>query len=66
MSVGEVFMQKLTRALWYIDHHHFKLASCSIHLRPHLGSFEGYNEWKRKKEKEPRSLSVILTITFKS
>ena len=57
MSVGEVFMQKLTRALWYIDPHHSKLASCSIHQPTHLGSFEDYNDWKRKKEKEPQ-LSV--------
>ena len=57
MSVGEVFVQKLTRALWYIDPHHSKFTSRSIHLPPHLSSFEGYNDYKRKKEKEPQ-LSV--------
>ena len=50
-------MQKLPRALWYIDPHHSKFASRSIHLPPQLGSLEGYNDYKRKKEKEPQ-LSV--------
>lgn len=56
MSVGELFVQKLTRALWYIDPHHSKFASRNIHLPPQLGSFEGY-DYKHKKEKEPQ-LSV--------
>ena len=53
-SIGESFMQKITRALWYIDPHHEKFADRGIHLPPHLGAFQGYNDYKRKKEKEPR------------
>ena len=57
VSVGELFMQKLTRALWYIDPHHSKFAGRSIHLPPQLGSLEDYNDYRCKKEKEPQ-LSV--------
>ena len=53
MSVGKLLVQKLTRALWYIDPHHSKFASRNILLPPQLGSFEGYNDYKRKNEMEP-------------
>ena len=56
-SVGSRFTHKLTRALWYLDTHHEKFSSRGISLVPLLGSLQGYNDFRRKKEKEPR-LSV--------
>ena len=53
------FTQKLSRALWYLDTHHEKFLSRGILLPPVLGSLQGYNDFHRKKEKEPR-LSVEL------
>ena len=56
-SIGVKFTQKLSRALWYLDTHHDKFMSRGIPLPPVLGSLQGYNDFRRKKEKEPR-LSV--------
>jgi len=53
-STGERSVQKITRALWYINPHHEKFASCGIKLLPSIGVFHCYNDYKRKKEKEPR------------
>ena len=49
-SVGESLTQKLTRALWYIDPHHDKFVARGIQLPPHLGTLEGYNDYKQKRE----------------
>lgn len=59
-SVGESLTQKLTRALWYIDVHHEKFAARSILLPSRIGALQGYNDYKRKKEKAPRLSAVQL------
>ena len=59
-SVGESLTQKLTRALWYIDPHHDKFVARGIQLPPHLGTLEGYNDYKRKKERVPQLSAVQL------
>ena len=50
-STGVSFVRKLTRALWYLDPHHSKLNDRSF------TQFQGYNDFRRRKEKELR-LSV--------
>ena len=53
-ATGVTFFQKLSQALWYLDPHHSKFADRGISI-PHLFStYRGYNDFKRKKEKEPR------------
>ena len=56
-SIGVRFTQTLTKVLWYLDTHHEKFSSRAICLPPLLGSLKGYNDFRRKKEKEPQ-LSV--------
>lgn len=56
-STGVTFVRKLTRALSYLDTHHAKFSSRNIKLPDHFSQFQGYNDFWRKKEKEPR-LSV--------
>ena len=51
-SVGKSLTQKLTRALWYIDPHHDKFVA--------HGTLEGYNDYKRKKERVPQLSAVQL------
>ena len=59
-SVGESLTQKLTRALWYIDPHHDKFVARGIQLPPHLGTLEGYSDYKQKKERVPQLSAVQL------
>ena len=47
-------MQKVARILWYLDPHHQKFLARGIHIPSMFESFHGYNDYKRKKEKEPR------------
>ena len=54
MQTGSNFIHKLTQALWYIDPHHNKFAERGIHLPDCFSVYQGYNDYKKKKEKEPR------------
>ena len=53
-QTGSNFVHKLTQALWYIDSHHSKFVERGIHLPDCFSMYKGYNDFKRKKEKEPR------------
>ena len=56
-STGVAFVRKLSRVLWYLDAHHEKFSGRGIIIPDHFSQFQRYNDFKRKKEKEPR-LSV--------
>ena len=47
-------MKKLSQTLWYIDAHHDKFRDRSIPLPARFASFRGYNDYKKKREKEPQ------------
>ena len=53
-DTGTNFVSKLANTLWYLDPHHNKLSKCGIHLPEHFLRYNGYSDFKRKKEKEPR------------
>ena len=53
VSIDEMFVQKLTKALWYLDPHHSKFESRHIHIPDVFKKFSGYNDYKHKKEKAP-------------
>lgn len=53
-TIGESFVQMLTKALWYLDPHHSKFESRHIHIPDTFKMFSGYNDYKRKKEKAPQ------------
>ena len=53
-QTGSNFVHKLTQALWYIDPHHSKFVEHGIQLPDCFSMYKGYNDFKRKKEKEPR------------
>ena len=59
-SIGEKFVGGVTVALWYLDPHHQRLASRGIHLPKEVARFEGFNDWRKKKMKEPRISSSGL------
>ena len=44
----------------YLDPHHQHLASRGIHLLKEVGALQGYNDWRKKKIKEPRITSSRL------
>ena len=46
--------------LWYLDPHHDKFTSRSIHIPEIFLAFRGYNDYKKKKEKEPQLSSESL------
>ena len=47
------FIRKLARCLWHLDSHHQKFVNQGIMLPVRFSSFQGYNDYKKKKEKEP-------------
>lgn len=53
-SVGVNFVQRLSNALWYLDPHHSKFTNRSIVIPERFSVYTGYNDFRRKKEKEPR------------
>ena len=53
-DTGTNFVRQLANTLWYLDPHHDKLSKRGIHLPEHFLRYNGYNDFKRKKEKEPR------------
>jgi len=56
--IGEKFVRQQSNTLWYLDPHHEKF-SLSIHLPSELHKFQGFNDWKQKKMKQP-TLSADL------
>lgn len=61
-SVGENCIKVLVSSLWYIDPCRKQFVERSIHLPPVLDPFEGYNNWKAKKEKKPQLLCDGLSL----
>ena len=53
-SVGENCIKVLVSSLWYTDLCCMQFVERRIHLSPLLDPFEGYNDWKAKKEKKPQ------------
>jgi len=48
-------IEDLTNILWYLDSHHQKFLPGSIHLLKELCGFQGFNDWKRKKDQTAHS-----------
>ena len=61
-SVGENCVKVLVSSLWYIDPCRKQFVERSIHLPPVLDPFEGYNDWKTKKEKKPQLSYDVLSL----
>ena len=59
-TIGENFVRQLSNTLWYLDPHHEKFLSRSIHLPSELDKFQGFNDWRRKKIKQPTLSSADL------
>ena len=59
-SIRERFVKQLTNTLWYLDSHHQKFSSRNIHLPKEFSSFQGFNNWKRRKIKQPALTSPEL------
>ena len=54
LILGECCIKTIVSALWYLDPHHDHFRSQSLAIPPCFTKFTGYNDWKRKKEKQPR------------
>ena len=59
-STGTNFVRKLSRCLWYIDPHHEKFRKQGVNLPDRFLCFTGYNDYKKRKEREPRVSSDEL------
>ena len=53
-SVGEKCVKVIVSALWYIDTCRKQFVERSIHLPTVLDRFQGYIDWKAKKQKKPQ------------
>ena len=60
IEIGEKFVNQLTGTLWYLDPHHERLASRGIHLPDEVADLQGFNDWQRKKIKQPAMSSANL------
>ena len=54
LCTGQSFSKALSAALWYVDPHHHTLRKRGITLPGMFLKFNGYNYYKRKKEKKPK------------
>ena len=54
LCTGQSFSKALSAALWYVDPHHHTLRERGITLPGMFLKFNGYNDYKRKKEKKPK------------
>ena len=53
-DTGANFISKLAHTLWYLDPHHNKFSQRGIRIPERFMTYTGYNDYKKKKEKEPR------------
>ena len=53
-TVGKKCVKVLCGALWYLDPHHNRFRDRSLALPACFEKFQGYNDWKKKKEKCPQ------------
>ena len=62
VTIGANFVRKLSQALWYLDPHHKKINSRGFHMPDQCSKFTGYNDYKKKKMKEPRLSAESLHL----
>ena len=62
LTTGVNFVGKLSKCLWYIDPHHHKFASRGMKIPTRFESFQGYNDFKKHKKKEPRISSAEINV----
>ena len=65
-TIGERSMKQMSNALWYLDPHHNKLSSKTIHLPSKLHDFHTFNDWKRKRLSSLSFVAQILIVTYKA
>ena len=53
-TAGEKCVKVVVSALWYIDPCRKQFVERGIHLPSVLDQFQGYNDWKTKKQKKPQ------------
>ena len=59
-TVGKNCVKVLSKALWYLDPHHGQFRDRSLALPACFEKFQGYNDWKRKKERCPQLCQAEL------
>ena len=59
-SIGERFVKQLTSTLWYLDSHHQKFSSRSIHLPKEFSSFKDLTTGREKR----LSNLLLLVLNF--
>lgn len=60
-TTGKRFVSILRDALWFMDGQHSKFLERGLVLPVHLSQFDGYNDWKAKKLKQPQLSQDKLT-----
>ena len=61
-TTGVKFVGKLSRCSWYIDPHHSKFASRGMKIPSRFEVFQGYNDYKKNKKREPRLSLTDLNV----
>ena len=59
-TIGERYVKQAAAALWYLDPHHERLSSRSVHLPQEFHSLHSFNDWQQKKVKQPLLTSAGL------
>ena len=59
-TVGKNRVKVLSKALWHLDPHHGRFRDHSLALPACFEKFQGYNDWKRKKERCPQLCQAEL------
>ncbi len=57
---GTPFVRKLAKCLWCLDTHHVNFTTRGFKIPCRFSQFQGYNDYKRKRVKEPRLSCVEL------
>ena len=60
-TIGKRFVSSLQDTLWYLDGQHSKFAERGLALPIRLSRFDGYNDWRAKKAKQPQLSQDNLT-----
>ena len=63
-TIGKRFVSSLRDTLWYLDGQHSKFAERGLALPIRLSRFDGYNDWRAKKAKQPQLSQDNLSIHF--
>lgn len=59
-TIGERCIKTIVSALWYLDLHHDRFTERSLHIPQCFAQFKGYNDWRRKKERQPKLHQVDI------